>query len=87
MTGNRSDLSLDLPVRMPIPVPGDLQSRTSITIDGQTFEIEADDLESICELGRGAYGVVEKMKHRRTGTILAVKVSEYIPEPKNQATF
>merc|ERR1719300_1845519 len=53
--------------------PGDLQSSTSITIEGQKFEIEADDLESICELGRGAYGVVEKMKHKRTGTILAVK--------------
>ncbi len=37
--------------------------------------MEADDLESICVLGRGAYGVVEKMKHRKTGTVLAVKVS------------
>ena len=25
-------------------------------------------------LGRGAYGVVEKMKHKQTGTIVAVKV-------------
>ena len=57
--------------------PGDLHSSTSITIEGQKFEIEADDLESICELGRGAYGVVEKMKHKRTGTILAVKVSTH----------
>jgi len=37
------------------------------------FEIEADDLEVICELGRGAYGVVDKMKHKKTDTILAVK--------------
>ena len=27
----------------------------------------------ICELGRGAYGVVEKMKHKQTDTIIAVK--------------
>ena len=56
------------------PVPRDLQPRTYITIDGEKFEIEADDLESICELGRGAYGVVEKMKHKKTGNIIAVKV-------------
>jgi len=55
------------------PVPRDLQPRTYITIDGEKFEIEADDLESICELGRGAYGVVEKMKHKKTGNIIAVK--------------
>ena len=38
------------------------------------FEIEADDLELQCVLGRGAYGVVEKVKHKSTGTVLAVKV-------------
>ena len=27
-------------------------------------------------MGRGAYGVVEKMRHKQTGTILAVKVKE-----------
>ena len=42
-------------------------------MDNETFDIEADDLEAICELGRGAYGVVEKMKHKKTNTILAVK--------------
>jgi mitogen-activated protein kinase kinase 3 len=56
-------------------IPRDLDSSTTITIDDQTFDIEADDLESICVLGRGAYGVVEKMKHIQTSTILAVKVS------------
>jgi len=57
----------------PPAIPRDLDSRTTITINHTTFEIEADDLESICVLGRGAYGVVEKMKHKRTGTTLAVK--------------
>ena len=38
------------------------------------MNIDADDLESMCILGRGAYGVVEKVKHRQSGTILAVKV-------------
>ncbi|XP_023603709.1 dual specificity mitogen-activated protein kinase kinase 3 isoform X4 [Myotis lucifugus] len=37
------------------------------------FEVEADDLVTISELGRGAYGVVEKVRHAQSGTIMAVK--------------
>uniref|UniRef100_A0A674NDV8 mitogen-activated protein kinase kinase n=1 Tax=Takifugu rubripes TaxID=31033 RepID=A0A674NDV8_TAKRU len=37
------------------------------------FEVKADDLEPIEELGRGAYGVVEKMRHVPSGVIMAVK--------------
>jgi len=54
-------------------IPRNLDSRTSIRINGEAFEIEADDLELQCVLGRGAYGVVEKVKHKSTGTVLAVK--------------
>jgi len=57
----------------PPAVPRDLETHTTITINNETFVIEADDLEVICELGRGAYGVVEKMKHKQTDTIVAVK--------------
>lgn len=35
--------------------------------------VEADDLEKICDLGHGAYGIVEKMRHRQTNTVMAVK--------------
>lgn len=41
----------------------------------QNFEVKADDLEQICELGRGAYGVVDKMRHVPSGLIMAVKAS------------
>jgi len=54
-------------------IPRDLIDKPTITIGSETFDIDAGDLESICVLGRGAYGVVEKMKLRQTGTILAVK--------------
>lgn len=37
--------------------------------------MKADDLEQIGELGRGAYGVVDKMRHVPSGLIMAVKVS------------
>jgi mitogen-activated protein kinase kinase 6 len=36
--------------------------------------VKADDLEQIGELGRGAYGVVDKMRHMPSGLIMAVKV-------------
>lgn len=38
--------------------------------------MKADDLEQICELGRGAYGVVDKMRHVPSDVIMAVKVGE-----------
>lgn len=53
--------------------PRNLDKSTTITIDGRSFIVEADDLEKICDLGRGAYGIVEKMRHRQTGTVMAVK--------------
>lgn len=53
--------------------PRNLDKKATITIEDKTFEVEADDLEKIADLGRGAYGVVEKMKHIKTGTVMAVK--------------
>lgn len=63
----------DTPPPAPVGPPRDLDSRTTITMDGQDVEVSADDLELIQELGRGAYGVVEKMRHRPSDTIMAVK--------------
>ena len=40
----------------------------------QDYQCSTDDLVEICELGRGAYGVVEKMRHRQTNIEMAVKV-------------
>ena len=53
--------------------PRNLDSRATIQIGDQTFEVDADKLEKICDLGRGAYGIVEKMRHVETGQIMAVK--------------
>lgn len=53
--------------------PRNLDKKATITIDDKTIEVEADDLEKIADLGRGAYGVVEKMCHKKTGTVMAVK--------------
>lgn len=56
-----------------VSAPRDLDKRTNITIGDKVFEVEADDLETLGLLGQGAYGIVEKMKHCITGTIMAVK--------------
>jgi len=70
----RPKLSLVPPPEPEKPtIPRNLDKQTSISINSETFEIQADDLESQCVLGRGAYGVVEKVRHKPTGTILAVK--------------
>uniref|UniRef100_T1IUF7 mitogen-activated protein kinase kinase n=1 Tax=Strigamia maritima TaxID=126957 RepID=T1IUF7_STRMM len=54
--------------------PRDLDKLTTITLGDKTeIDVEADDLETLCVLGRGAYGVVEKVRHRQTNTIMAVK--------------
>lgn len=57
----------------PATPPGDLDSKATIRIGDREFECEGNDLELISVLGRGAYGVVDKMRHRITDTILAVK--------------
>lgn len=46
----------------------------SLSLSVQNFVVKADDLELISELGRGAYGVVDKMRHVPSGVIMAVKV-------------
>ena len=43
--------------------------------------VKADDLELMGELGRGAYGVVDKMRHVPSGLIMAVKVGSSSRSP------
>ena len=38
------------------------------------FEVKAEDLIQVKELGRGAYGAVYEMKHNKTTSFIAVKV-------------
>ncbi|KAF7282527.1 dual specificity mitogen-activated protein kinase kinase lic isoform X1 [Rhynchophorus ferrugineus] len=76
MAGRKKKPGLKIVVQeeaTPVLPPGNLDSRTTITIDDKTFEVEADDLVKICNMGEGAYGVVDKMRHIPSGTIMAVK--------------
>lgn len=76
MSGRRGNRGLKVIVPEeppPVTPPRNLDRRTTITIGDTTVEVEADDLEKIGDLGRGAYGVVEKMRHIPSGTVMAVK--------------
>lgn len=57
----------------PMTPPANLDQRTTITIGDRTFNVDADDLVKTRDLGRGAYGIVEEMRHVPSGTLMAVK--------------
>lgn len=40
----------------------------------QSYEYSSEDLEDCGEIGRGAYGTVNKMLHKESNTYMAVKV-------------
>lgn len=69
--GRRIQLSPQ-PSRALQPPPG-LSTATTVRIGQHTVNLEADELELISELGRGAYGDVHKMREKKTGAELAVK--------------
>uniref|UniRef100_A0A5F9CBG9 mitogen-activated protein kinase kinase n=1 Tax=Oryctolagus cuniculus TaxID=9986 RepID=A0A5F9CBG9_RABIT len=73
---NRSSLST-VPAVPTGPAPNWVPTNplSILPLPPKNFEVEADDLVTISELGRGAYGVVEKVRHAQSGTIMAVKVS------------
>jgi hypothetical protein len=43
----------------------------------QVYDFTSDDLQDLGEIGRGAFGTVNKMVHRRSSTVMAVKVGRY----------
>lgn len=43
--------------------------------DGQSFQINMDEMEVIGELGKGNYGSVQQVYHRPMSIMMAMKVS------------
>ena len=43
-------------------------------VEDRMVRVMAQDLFTVCTLGRGAFGIVDRMEHQPTGTIMAVKV-------------
>lgn len=74
------------PPKIPLPKPEvdrekelqassklNLSDRCTLTINNQDYQCSTSDLVHLEELGRGAYGVVEKMRHNATNIEMAVK--------------
>lgn len=83
-TPTRSRRELNLPVSHTIPykrhdseVEAKLQEIMKmngiLTIDGKKYHTKMEDLEHLGELGNGTCGHVVKMKHKLSGTVIAVK--------------
>lgn len=51
-----------------------LKKSTTVEINGKIVNIDPQDVETICQLGKGAYGVVELIRHKPSGIDMAVKV-------------
>jgi serine/threonine protein kinase len=82
------------PVKLKMPdltPPPDVNLDDKFTMkmeDGSEVEVQAKDLERIRELGRGAYGVVEEMRHTVTGVIFAVKrIHSSVNDESRKRTF
>ncbi|KRX26066.1 Dual specificity mitogen-activated protein kinase kinase 3, partial [Trichinella nelsoni] len=60
------------PFLVPKP-PANLEDHFSVKISDTLYEIRAEDLIRIKELGRGSYGIVETMLHSASNTVFAVK--------------
>lgn len=52
-----------------------------LNINDEQHQTDSSDLIDMGELGSGTSGHVVKMRHKKTDTIIAVKVSGYLPPP------
>lgn len=73
---------------LPKPPEVSLDDKFTMKIETQDFTVTARDLIRIRELGRGAYGVVEEMKHEASGLVFAVKrIHSSVNDESNRRTF
>ncbi|XP_054159180.1 dual specificity mitogen-activated protein kinase kinase 6-like [Oppia nitens] len=58
----------------PVTPPDNLDNKTTIHINDKDIDIDPEiNIETLQELGRGAYGIVERVRHKPTGFEMAVK--------------
>jgi len=44
----------------------------------RVYDFTSEDLQDLGEIGRGGFGTVNKMIHRESNTVMAVKVGDWI---------
>ncbi|KAI1301298.1 Dual specificity mitogen-activated protein kinase kinase 6 [Halotydeus destructor] len=71
----------------PVPhsiIPSNLDRKINVTIGNDQIVIDPENLDTVSQLGRGAYGIVERVRHRPSGHELAVKRITMNAEQKKQ---
>ncbi|XP_018323966.1 dual specificity mitogen-activated protein kinase kinase 4 isoform X2 [Agrilus planipennis] len=61
-----------------------IHSTGKLQLDGKSFDFTSDDLQDQGEIGRGGFGTVNKMVHRKTNTTMAVKRLRSTVDEKEQ---
>lgn len=61
-----------------------MQSTGKLQFGGKAFDFTSDDLQDLGEIGRGGFGTVNKMIHRKTNNVLAVKRIRSTVDEKEQ---
>lgn len=50
-----------------------IHSTGKLKVGGNAYDFTSEDLQDLGEIGRGGFGTVNKMIHRKSGTVIAVK--------------
>lgn len=61
-----------------------MQSSGKLQFGDEVFEFTSEDLQDLGEIGRGGFGTVNKMEHRKSKHVLAVKRIRSTVDEKNQ---
>lgn len=61
-----------------------IQSTGKLQLHGEVYDFTSEDLQDLGEIGRGAFGTVNKMVHRKTTTVMAVKRIRSTVDEKEQ---
>ncbi|XP_018577335.1 dual specificity mitogen-activated protein kinase kinase 4 isoform X1 [Anoplophora glabripennis] len=61
-----------------------MNSVGKLQINGASYDFTSDDLQDLGEIGRGGFGTVNKMVHRKSGTVVAVKRIRSTVDEKEQ---
>lgn len=61
-----------------------MNSVGKLQIHGASYDFTSDDLQDLGEIGRGGFGTVNKMVHRKSGTVVAVKRIRSTVDEKEQ---
>ncbi|XP_050297953.1 dual specificity mitogen-activated protein kinase kinase 4 isoform X2 [Anthonomus grandis grandis] len=61
-----------------------MHSTGKLQIEGSTYDFTSDDLQDLGEIGRGGFGTVNKMVHRKSSKTLAVKRIRSTVDEKEQ---